>query len=47
LSRRQEGEAQALASLTGWNIDEISKKANISGIAGPDASATWWQKIWR
>jgi hypothetical protein len=47
LPERREREAQALASLTGWNISEI-RKAMGSGNAAPDAvPANWWQRIWK
>jgi hypothetical protein len=47
LVRRQERESQTLASLTGWNIDEIRRKAHVALVVRPDTSAKWWQKIWR
>jgi hypothetical protein len=47
LPRRQEREAQTLASLTGWNIDDIRKKANVAVGARPESIAKWWQKIWK
>ena len=47
LVRRQERESQTLASLTGWNIDEIRRKAHIALVVRPDTSTKWWQKIWR
>jgi hypothetical protein len=36
---RQEREAEALASLTGWNITDIRARARIS-------PTKWWQRIW-
>jgi hypothetical protein len=45
LPRRQEGEVQTLASLTGWNIEEIRKKANVA-VARQDRNVKWWRKIW-
>lgn len=42
---RQEREAQQLANLTGWDIEDIRKK-----IPFPDGTATdkepWWKRIW-
>jgi hypothetical protein len=47
LVRRQERETQTLASLTGWNIDAIRRKAHVALVVRPDTSTKWWQKIWR
>jgi len=44
LPRRLEKEAQTLASLTGWTIDEIRRKMNLGA---PGAEAKWWQRIWK
>ena len=45
LSHRQEKEAQNLAQLTGWNINEIRK--NIDMIAPPKKSKNpWWKDLW-
>ena len=46
LPARQEREAQALASLTGWEIDEIRAKIWPDGT--PTATTDpWWKQIWR
>jgi hypothetical protein len=45
LPRRQEREVQTLASLTGWNIEEIRKKANVA-VARQDKDVRWWRTIW-
>ena len=42
LARRREAEAQALATLTGWKIDDVRRDI---GIAAPD-ERKWWQKLW-
>jgi Na+-translocating ferredoxin:NAD+ oxidoreductase RnfD subunit len=47
LQRRQEREAQALATLTGWKIEDIRKKANLVAVANPESSLKWWQTIWK
>ncbi len=45
---RQEREAQALANLTGWNIDEIrSKIPRIDGITPEPVVTPWWKRIWQ
>jgi hypothetical protein len=49
LGPRFEKEAQTLASLTGWSIEEIRKK--IGAPAGvtpePGPAEAWWQRIWK
>jgi len=42
LVQRQEKEVQTLAKLTGWNTQEIRKKANITQAPKP-----FWETIWR
>ncbi len=45
LRKRQEREAQQLANLTGWDIDDIRRK-----IPFPEGTASekepWWKRIW-
>jgi hypothetical protein len=43
LRERQEKEAQTLASLTGWDIDQIRDKMNIENIV---EDKKWYQWIW-
>ena len=43
---RMEGEAMKLASLTGWDIDEIREKMNLDEMIDID-NEKWWQKLWR
>ncbi len=52
LPRRQEKEAQNLARLTGWDINEIRKKVDIAkppkeseDPKKPDGK--WWQNLWK
>lgn len=45
LPRRFEQEAQNLARLTGWPIEEIRRKVRIEG-PGPAPDDPWWKKIW-
>ncbi|MBD1895472.1 DUF2330 domain-containing protein [Coleofasciculus sp. FACHB-129] len=42
LTRRFEQEAQTLAKLTGWNIQDIRKKRPVA----QSSSRPWWQNIW-
>lgn len=44
LGQRQEKEAQALASYTGWDINEIRKKMGINKAAKKEEES-WWDKI--
>jgi hypothetical protein len=45
---RQIREAQDLANLTGWDLDEILAKADIPAAAsGAGGGSKWWQKLWR
>jgi len=45
--QRQEREAQQLASLTGWDIDEIRAKIDFPGVPTPDDKpAPWWSRLW-
>ena len=46
LPQRHEREAQTLASLTGWDIDEIRRSMN-GGKVPTAEPAKWWQRIWR
>ena len=44
---RQEREAQVLADLTGWDIDDIRKKVPFMMAAETDADdRNWWQRLW-
>ncbi len=44
LVRRWEKEAQTLANLTGWGINDVRGKMKLSGKA-PEPEA-WWDKLW-
>jgi Na+-translocating ferredoxin:NAD+ oxidoreductase RnfD subunit len=50
LRQRQEKEAQTLATLTGWNLQQIRKKMNIQTAANPQQKKkdeeSWWEKLW-
>lgn len=45
LPKRQENEAQTLASLTGWDIADIRTKMKLPAEPKSD-SKRWWEKIW-
>jgi hypothetical protein len=46
LSTRREKEAQTLAALTGWDINEIRRKQGPGPRAAVD-DRTWWQRLWQ
>ena len=45
---RQEREAQVLANLTGWNINEIRAKIPyLDGVKPEPVPPPWWKRIWQ
>jgi hypothetical protein len=42
LAQRQENEAQVLATLTGWRIEEIRRSMGVTALD----EKKWWQKLW-
>ncbi len=46
LRERQEKEAHNLASLTGWNVNDVRKKMNLVSTDTP-TEKKWWQTIWQ
>jgi hypothetical protein len=47
LRKRRETEAQTLANLTGWDINDIRKKMGIEKASlKSDEKKSWWDKIW-
>ncbi|MGI9271175.1 MAG: DUF2330 domain-containing protein [Woeseiaceae bacterium] len=45
---RQEREAQLLASLTDWDIDDIRRKIPFLGGVKPEPEpAPWWKRLWQ
>lgn len=45
LPARYEREAQTLAGLTGWDINDIRKNMDLSPL--PIAARPWWHNLWR
>ncbi len=43
VAKRQEAEAQALANLTGWDIDQIRSRMNLQAMP----SMIWWERLWK
>ncbi len=46
LPERFEQEAKNLASLTGWDVNEIRRKMKLGGGPSPQPDEPWWKKIW-
>jgi hypothetical protein len=42
VKQRQETEAQTLAKLTGWKIEDIRKRINFLAVE----NSPWWRNIW-
>jgi hypothetical protein len=43
VAKRQEGEAQTLANLTGWDINQIRSRMNLQAVP----NAMWWERLWK
>ncbi|MCR9270912.1 MAG: DUF2330 domain-containing protein [Henriciella sp.] len=53
LVERWDEEAESLAKLTGWELDEIKQKmadggfsASAVGVSNPKPKRKWWQRLW-
>jgi len=46
LRRRADREAESLAALTGWSIDEIRGKMRAEYGDLPGDPRKWWQRLW-
>ena len=46
LRERQEREAQQLANLTGWDIDDIRGKIPLIADTRLDQPSSWWSRLW-
>ncbi|MEM7430858.1 MAG: DUF2330 domain-containing protein [Pseudomonadota bacterium] len=45
---RQEREAQMLANLTGWDLDDVRNKITFMDVDGPAPNPVpWWKRIWQ
>ena len=48
LLKRRETEAQNLARLTGWNVEEIRRSMGVNNpVIPPAIPEKWWQRIWK
>jgi hypothetical protein len=43
---RQEREAQALANLTGWNIEDVRARIPYYRGVSPEPAVPWWRRVW-
>ena len=43
VARRQDREAQTLANLTTWDLNEIRGRMNVQAMPAPK----WWERLWR
>ena len=41
---RHQQEVARLASLTGWNVEDIRRKAGVDGV---DPAVPWWKQLWK
>ena len=46
VQERQDREAQTLANLTGWDVDEIRSRIPAIGPEPVEAPVPWWKRIW-
>jgi hypothetical protein len=46
VAKRQEREAQQLASLTGWELAEIRKKMDLKQPTRGEGGGEWWKSLW-
>ncbi|HEX3579299.1 MAG TPA: DUF2330 domain-containing protein [Thermoanaerobaculia bacterium] len=46
LHQRQEREAQNVAELTGWNVDDMRHRMHLDTASAAPAEKKWWEKIW-
>jgi hypothetical protein len=46
LQKRQEREAQSLANLTGWDIEDIRRRIPFPDDTPPPPEGPWWKRIW-
>jgi hypothetical protein len=46
LPKQYETQAETLASLTGWDVDKIRKKMNLTASTQGSKDDPWWKQIW-
>jgi hypothetical protein len=45
LRERRAEEATRLASLTGWSVADVRRRAGLGGPAAPEPA--WWERLWK
>ena len=43
---QKQQEAQTLAGLTGWELEEIREKIEFLGVADEEEERSWWDRLW-
>jgi hypothetical protein len=46
LRQRQEREAENVAELTGWDIEDMRRKMHLDTASATPGEKKWWEKIW-
>ena len=46
LRKRQEHEAENVAELTGWNLEEMRRKMHLNVAVVTPPEKKWWEKLW-
>lgn len=46
LPKRFDNEAQTLARLTGWSIDDIRERMGVAAPPTPEKKDPWWRRLW-
>ena len=46
VKNRQETEAKTLASLTGWDLNEIRRKIDFISVDSNNSDQPWWRNLW-
>jgi len=46
LRKRQEKEAENVAELTGWRVEDMRRRMHLDTVSDTPAEKKWWEKIW-
>jgi len=46
LHKRQEKEAENVAELTGWKVEDMRRRMHLDTVSDTPAEKKWWEKIW-
>jgi hypothetical protein len=47
VAQRQEREAQTLASITGWSLQDIRARIGLNRTTTPGTPVPWWRQVWQ